>query len=319
MNEQRTYTVIDDESDLRLDHFLTLKESLSRSFIQKLIKDRLVKVNGKPSKSSYHIKEGAEIEIVIPEVETHEPQPEEIPLDIVYEDNALAVLDKPAGMVVHPAAGIDSGTLVNALLARYPDLASVGDAQRPGIVHRLDKDTSGVLVVARTPQAHQHLSNQFKEQLVKKEYSALVCGIPDKDAGTIIAPIGRSSRDRKKMAVTPVRGKEATSNFTVLERYDGFALLSVVPETGRTHQIRVHLTHIGHPMVGDETYGRGRKRALKKARLPKLKSAVAKLSRHLLHAKTLRFYHPVTEEFTEYSTPISQDFQDVLEVLRNEE
>lgn len=318
MNEKRTYIITEEESDLRLDHFLTLKESRSRSFIQNLIKDGLVKVNGKPSKSSYRIREADEIEMVIPEIETHEPRPEPIPLDIVHEDDVLVVLNKPAGMVVHPAAGIDSGTLVNALLARYPDLAPIGDAQRPGIVHRLDKDTSGLLVIAKTAQAHQHLSSQFKEHLVQKEYLAVVCGAPAKDAGTIIAPIGRSSRDRKKMAVTPVRGREATTSFTIVERYGGFALLSIVPETGRTHQIRVHLTHLGHPVVGDETYGGGRKRALKEARSSQLKSLIAKLNRHLLHAQKLGFYHPVTEEFAEYSTSISQDFQDVLEVLRRE-
>ena len=297
---------------------MTLKESLSRSFIQKLIKGGMVKINGKPSKSSYRIGGDDEIEIVIPEIETHEPLPEQILLDIVYEDDVLVVLNKPAGMVVHPAAGIDSGTLVNALLARYPDLVTVGDAQRPGIVHRLDKATSGLLVIAKTAQAHQHLSYQFKEHQVKKEYLALVCGIPAKDAGAIIAPIGRSSRDRKKMAVTSVRGREATTNFTVLEPYDGFALLSVVPETGRTHQIRVHLTYIGHPIVGDETYGGGRRRAIKEARLPELKSRVARLNRHLLHAKTLGFYHPATEEFVDFSAPIPQEFQNVLEVLERE-
>jgi len=314
--ERHTYTVVGDESDLRLDQFLSLKESLSRSFIQKLIKDGLAKVNGKPGKRSYRIKENDEIEIVIPETETHEPLPEQIPLNVIYEDDALFVLNKPAGMVVHPAAGINSGTLVNALLARYPNLAPVGDVQRPGIVHRLDKDTSGVLVVAKTAQAHQNLSAQFKEHLVKKEYLAVVCGIPAKDVGNIIAPIGRSSRNRKKMAVTAVSGREAITNFTVSERYNGFALLSVFPETGRTHQIRVHLTYIGHPVVGDETYGGGRRRAIKEARSPKLKSAIAKLNRHLLHAQTLRFYHPVTEEFVEFAAPIPPEIQNILKVLK---
>ena len=318
MSEKRTYIVAEDEASLRLDHFLTQKESLSRSFIQKLIKDGLTKVNGKLTKSGYRIKNSDKIEIVIPETEVHEPLPEQIPLDVIFEDDVLAVLNKPAGMVVHPAAGINSGTLVNALLARYPDLATVGDAQRPGIVHRLDKDTSGGLVIARTIPAHQNLSAQFKERLVKKEYLAVVCGLPVRDSGTIVAPIGRSSHDRKKMAVTGVSGRESISNFTVLERYDRFALLSVVPETGRTHQIRVHLAHIGYPVVGDETYGGGRKRAIKEARSPKLKSAVAKLNRHLLHAQTLGFYHPATEEFVEFSAPIPQDMQNILNVLKRE-
>ncbi len=316
--EKRTYIVTEDESDLRLDRLLSLKESLSRSFIQKLIKDGLAKVNGKPGKCSYRVNENDEIEIVIPETETHEPLPEQIPLNVIYEDGVLVVLNKPAGIVVHPAAGINSGTLVNALLARYPDLATVGDVQRPGIVHRLDKDTSGVLVIAKTIQAHQNISAQFKEHLVKKEYLAVVCGVPAKDVGTIIAPIGRSSRNRKKMAVTGVSGREAITNFTVLERYDGFALLSVVPETGRTHQIRVHLTYIGHPVVGDKTYGGGRRRSIKEARSPELKSTVAKLNRHLLHAQTIRFYHPVTEEFVEFSAPIPLEIQNILKVLKRE-
>ncbi len=316
MSKHRAYTVDVDESGFRLDHFLAIKEEkLSRTFIQKLIKDKLVTVNGAPSKSSYATKDNDKIEFSIPEPRPYHAQPEEIPLDILYEDDAIIVLNKPAGMVVHPAMGTASGTLVNALLAHCSFLSGIGGVQRPGIVHRLDKGTSGVMVVAKTDLAHHNLAEQFMEHRVKKIYLALVCGVPKQDSGTIIAPIGRSTRDRKKMAVTNIRGREATTHFTILERYDRFAWVQITLETGRTHQIRVHLTHIGHPAVGDQTYGGGHKRAIREAPSPQLKHAFAQLTRQALHAHILGFLHPVTEEYIEFTAPIPADIQGILEVI----
>lgn len=316
MSKHRVHTVNVDESGFRLDHFLAIKEEkLSRTFIQKLIKDKSVTVNGEPSKSSYAIKDNDKIELSIPEPQPYHAQPEEIPLDILYEDDAIIVVNKPAGMVVHPAVGTASGTLVNALLAHCSFLSGIGGVQRPGIVHRLDKGTSGVMVVAKTDLAHHNLAMQFAEHRVKKIYLALVCGVPTQDSGTIIAPIGRSTRDRKKMAVTNIRSREATTHFTVLERYDRFAWVEITPETGRTHQIRVHLTHIGHPAVGDQTYGGGHKRAIREAQSPQLKHALAQLARQALHAHILGFLHPVTEEYVEFTAPIPADIQVVLEVI----
>jgi len=319
MNESRIYIVNEDESGLRLDHFLTMKEeALSRSFIQKLIKEKNITVNDKPSKPSYKLRDNDRIEVIVPEPEPSHAQPEEIPLNVLYEDDALIVINKPAGMVTHPAAGNYSGTLVNAILAHCTNLSGIGGVQRPGIVHRLDKDTSGVLVVAKTDFAHQSLAAQFKEHQVKKIYLALICGIPVQDDGTIIAPIGRSIRNRKKMAVTNIRSREATTHFKVIERYDGFSFVEVMPETGRTHQIRVHFAHIGHPMVGDQVYGGGRKRAINEAHFPKVKQMIAELNRQALHAHLLGFLHPSTKEYVEFTTPIPEDIQKILDVLRSE-
>jgi len=317
MNESRIYAVNADESGLRIDHFLALKEeTLSRSFIQKLIKGGFITVNGNPSKANYRIKDKDRIKVIVPEPEPSETQPENILLDVLYEDDALIVVNKPAGMIVHPAAGISSGTLVNALLAHCTHLAGIGGVQRPGIVHRLDKDTSGVLVVAKTDFAHQSLSVQFKEHKVQKIYLTLVCGVPAQDSGRINAPIGRSVRNRKKMAVTDIRSRDAITDFTVLQRYDGFALVQAIPKTGRTHQIRVHFAHIGHPIVGDQTYGGGHKRAVHEARDPKLKQAMAQLNRQALHAHVLGFLHPSTMEYVEFTAPIPKDIQMILNVLR---
>jgi 23S rRNA pseudouridine1911/1915/1917 synthase len=315
MNKSRIHIVSGDESGLRLDHLLTIKEEeLSRSFIQKLIKEGFITINDKPSKPSYKIKDNDRIEVIVPEPKPYRVQPEEIPLEVLYEDDDLIVINKPAGMVTHPAAGNYSGTLVNAILAHCPDLSGIGGVKRPGIVHRLDKDTSGVLVVAKTDFAHQSLASQFKKHQVKKIYLALLCGIPSQDDETIIAPIGRSVRNRKKMAVTNIHSREAITHFKVIERYDGFSLVKVMPETGRTHQIRVHFTHIGHPIVGDQVYGGGRKRAINEATLPKLKQQIAELNRQALHAHLLGFLHPSTEEYVEFIAPIPEDIQAVLDV-----
>ena len=319
MNEIRIYIVNEDESGLRLDHFLTMKEeALSRSFIQKLIKEKSITVNGNPSKPSYKLRDKDQVEVIVPEPKPSHAQPEEIPLNVLYEDDVLVVINKPAGMVTHPAVGNHSGTLVNAILAHCTDLSGIGGVQRPGIVHRLDKDTSGVLVVAKTDFAHQSLAGQFKEHRVKKIYFALICGIPAQDDGTIIAPIGRSIRNRKKMAVTNIRSREAITHFKVIERYDSLSFVEVMPETGRTHQIRVHLAHIGHPVVGDQVYGGGRKRAINEAHSSEVKRMIAELNRQALHAHLLGFLHPSTEEYVEFIAPIPEDIQAVLDVLRSQ-
>ena len=318
MNESRIYIVNEDESGLRLDHFLTMKEEvLSRSFIQKLIKEKSITVNGNPSKPSYKLRDNDQVEVIVPEPEPSHAQPEDIPLNVLYEDDVLVVINKPAGMVTHPAPGNRSGTLVNAILAYCSNLSGIGGVQRPGIVHRLDKDTSGVLVVAKNDFAHQSLAAQFKEHQVKKIYLALICGIPAQDDGTIIAPIGRSIRNRKKMAVTNIRSREATTHFKVIERYDSLSFVEVMPETGRTHQIRVHFAHIGHPVVSDQVYGGGRKRAINEAHSPEVKKMIAELNRQALHAHLLGFLHPSTEEYMEFIAPIPEDIQALLNVLRS--
>jgi 23S rRNA pseudouridine1911/1915/1917 synthase len=314
-NEKSSRYIVDQEaSGERLDKFLSEQEHVSRSFIQKLIESEDVKVNRVSSKASYKLRAGDIIELSFPKPQLLDVIPEEIPLDILYEDEHLIVINKPAGMTVHPAAGNWSGTLVNALLAHCPDLPGIGDVKRPGIVHRLDKDTSGVLVVAKSDKAHQGLSKQFKAHTVKREYMALVCGKIATDSGTITAPIGRSNKDRKKMAVTSIHSRAAITHFSVLKRYDRFTLLKVRPQTGRTHQIRVHMSFIGHPIVGDPAYG-GAKRAIEAADSGQLKEALSQLKRQALHAQTLGFVHPITEQYLQFSSPLPEDMRRVIETL----
>jgi 23S rRNA pseudouridine1911/1915/1917 synthase len=320
------YIVAQDEIGIRLDLFIAEKENeLSRSFIQKLISDGCVTVSGSRMKSSYNVRAGDLVEISLPEPTSRDvPQAENIPLDIVFEDDELIVVDKPAGMVIHPAAGVDSGTLVNAILAHTAvpersmeglDLSTISP-QRPGIVHRLDKGTSGLVVVAKTVKAYYYLADQFKEHSVRRKYVTLICGDPKQDSGTIVAPIGRSRRDRKKMAVTPVNSREAITHFSVIERYGRFSLLEIKPRTGRTHQIRVHLAHIGHPVVGDSAYG-GRNRALKSDMSQVVRAALENLSRPALHAQILGFIHPDTGNYMEFSSPVPEDIQSMIDALRS--
>lgn len=317
MTKQYDYTVTEDEAGARLDRFIADKmDELSRSFIQKLISAGDVTISGSPTtKSSRNVRPGDVVQIKLPAPQTHtDLQAEDIPLDIVFQDHDVIVVNKPVGMIVHPAAGVSSGTLVNAVLASIsPELIAI-TPRRPGIVHRLDKGTSGLIVVARTVAAYYNLADQFKEHTVSRKYAALVCGDLKQDRGIITAPIGRSRRDRKKMAVTPINSKQAITRFSVKERYGTFSLLDITLRTGRTHQIRVHLAHIGYSVVGDPTYG-GRNRAIKTATSEAVKLAIENLSRQALHAQTLGFIHPATDEYMGFSTPIPMDIQNVLDAL----
>ncbi len=292
---------LDDEVGQRLDKVLAARLSaLSRVQIQALIREGLVTVNGQPTKAAYRVEGGERVQVRVPQPKAFTVQPEAIPLTVLYEDEHVAVIDKPAGMVVHPSFGHASGTLVNAILARWPQLAAFDDPERAGIVHRLDKDTSGVIVVAKTPDALAHLQAQFKARRVEKRYLALVEGIPQSSEGVIDAPIGRDPRQRKRMAVTR-EGRQAVTEFRVLELYADHALLEAFPKTGRTHQIRVHLAFIGHPVVGDTVYGRRKQRV--------------KMKRHFLHAARITFSPAPNAEAVTVESPLPVPLQDVLRKL----
>ncbi|MBM2837764.1 MAG: rluD [Deltaproteobacteria bacterium] len=308
------YTVAPEDVGQRLDLFLTLKHpSLTRSQIQRLIEEGLVTVNYKLAKASHKIREGDDIEISIPEPDAIEALPEPIHLEILYEDSEVVVINKPAKLVVHPAAGNYTGTLVNALLYHCKDLSGIGGKLRPGIVHRLDKDTTGVLIAAKSDKAHQSLSAQFKKHSVKRKYIALVHGVIKGDKGKIEAEIGRHMSQRNMMSVKTKRGKTAVTHFKVLSRFDQFTLLELTLETGRTHQIRVHLTSINHPVVGDQVYG-GKER-ISGVKEPKIRRVIKKLGRQALHATILGFIHPETNKYMEFTAPIPEDFQIVLDAL----
>lgn len=314
------------KSGTRLDRFIegqhlaTIHSSrqLSRTYIQQLIRDGAVTVNGKISKPGYKLRAGDEITLKLPDPSPLETiPPESVPLNILYEDSSLIVIDKPAGMLVHPAGGVNTGTLVNALLGHCTDLSGIGGTERPGIVHRLDKDTSGVLVAAKTDLAHRTLSAQFEAHTTSRHYVAAICGIPEPGAGTINEQIARSHRDRRKMAVVKTDGRRAVTHYEVLEVYDGFSLLRLTLETGRLHQIRVHLSFIGNPVAGDPVYGGGRERALSDAPSVAVRQALMKLNRQALHAETLRFDHPETSERLEFSALMSSDMRHVVDALRS--
>lgn len=291
----------------RLDRWLADQvPDLSRSRIQKLIEQAQVQINGQICTSrKTNVQAGDRIQVTIPAAEPLDLTPEDIPLEVLYEDDQLLVINKPAGLVVHPAPGHSQGTLVNALLAHCENLAGIGGVQRPGIVHRLDKDTSGALAIAKTDLAHQHLQAQFKAKTARREYLAVVYGAPTADSGTIDAPIGRHLVDRKKQAVIPEErgGRRAVTHWQVKERLGNYTLIQFQLETGRTHQIRVHSAHIGHPVVGDPVYGSGR-------------SIGVNLPGQTLHAWRLRLQHPVTEEWIEAIAPLPAPFLTLLEVLR---
>lgn len=289
---------------IRLDRWLAQHAGgLSRSRIQALIAQGLVEVNGRPAEPSYRVRPGDRILVSIPPPQPLALVPRPLPLRILYEDQDMLVVDKPPGMPVHPGPGHREDTLVNALLARVRDLSGIGGVLRPGIVHRLDKDTSGLLLVAKNDVFHQALAQQIKERRLQKGYLALVWGVPYPSEGEIDAPIARSPRDRKRMAVVP-GGRPAITRYRVLRSFPDCALVEVSPETGRTHQVRVHLQAIGHPLVGDPLYSR-RKTPL--------------LRRQFLHAHTLRFAHPRTGEEMVFQSPLPPDLWRVVEALEHGE
>ena len=296
-----------DEGGDRIDRYLAQQlPDLSRSRIQQLIEQGNVQVNGTVCTSKKTtVQSGDQISLTIPEAKPLDLQPEAIPLDILYEDDTLIIVNKPAGLVVHPAAGHENGTLVNALLAHCQNLAGIGGVQRPGIVHRLDKDTTGAIVIAKTDFAHQHLQAQLKAKTARREYLGVVYGSPSATSGTIDQPIGRHLIDRKKMAVVPVEkgGRLAVTHWQLQERLGNYTLMHFQLETGRTHQIRVHSAYIGHPIVGDPLYSSGRNLGVN-------------LTGQVLHAWRLQLLHPVTEELIEVTAPLPKTFSTLLDVLR---
>lgn len=302
--EKNVFRVDEKDKGIRIDKYLAeVFVDKSRSFIQGLIEKNSIKVNNKIPKSNYKLKAFDEIEVVFNEPEVLKVDPEEIPLNILYEDKDIVVVNKVQGMVVHPAPGNYNGTLVNALLFHCKDLSSINGIIRPGIVHRIDKDTSGVLVIAKNDEAHNKLSEQLKDHSMKREYYALVEGRIKNDKGTIDKPLARNKKDRLKMGIVE-GGKRAVTHYEVLERFNGYTLIKCVLETGRTHQIRVHMESIGFPLVGDPLYG--------------FKKQKFKLKGQMLHAKTLGFFHPSKNEYMEFTTELPKYFQEVIDRLRNE-
>lgn len=290
----------------RLDQYLTGQPPfLSRSQVQRLMDSGLVSVNTRPERPSYRLRERDLIELTVPPPEQVALQPEAIPLDILYEDDDLLVVNKPAGLVVHPAVGHHRGTLVNALLDHCPDLPGIGGYLRPGIVHRLDKDTSGLLLVSKSDFAHRGLAAQLKDRQIKRTYLALVHGEVRSERGLIDAPLGRDPRERKRIAVVP-GGREARTRYQVRERFRGYTLLDVDLETGRTHQIRVHLAYAGYPVAGDPVYGRRRTRAGNPLNLPG----------QALHARRIAFVHPRTAQLLAFEAPLPPAFSEALNHLR---
>ena len=317
-NETTAYHIQKEQHGTRLDRFLMrATEDISRTHLQRLIRNGNVTVNGKIAKQpSYALRDGDAVHLKLPPPRPLDTiAPENIPLDILHEDSHLIVLNKPAGMLVHPANSVYTGTLVNALLAHCTDLSGIGGVERPGIVHRLDKDTSGILVVAKTDVVHRELSAQFEKHSITRQYVAIVCGIPAKTTGTIDAQIARSRRDRRRMTTVENHGRHAVTHYEILETYPKFARLQLTLETGRLHQIRVHLQHIGHPVAGDAVYG-GEQRAINDADTGALKHALAQLKRQALHARLLGFVHPATGENLTFPAPIPKDMQRVVDALR---
>lgn len=311
-HENLAFKIGPDDVGVRLDAFLASQiEGWSRARLQRLIEAEDVLVNGKLAKPSYKLREHDQLEVELVSPATTNFTPEAVPIEIVYEDDTLVVVNKPAGLVVHPAAGIQSGTLANALAYHFEQLPNASSV-RPGIVHRLDRDTSGLLVVAKTEAALENLSDQFRARSVYKLYAALVHGRVASDAGRIEQPLARDPSNRTRMAV--VRGgRSALSIYRVARRFNRFTLLDVQLKTGRTHQIRVHLAWLKHPVVGDETYGGGRDNTIQD---PKLKSQIRGLGRHFLHAERLAFTHPATGERVQFHSQLPPELADLLTEIK---
>ena len=311
------YRIEIDQADTRLDQFITsVFESISRSQAQKLISENQVTVNGKSCKSAYKLQVSDWVCVDISDTfDSSRIQPECIEFGVLHEDAEILVVDKPANLIAHPAPGVSSGTLVNGLLKRYGN--RVHAIERNGIVHRLDKNTTGVMVVAKTANSAQHLSNQFKARTTNRKYIALVCGTPKHQSATIDTRIHRSRRDWRKMMVTEDSGRRAITHYRVLEIFDRFSLVDLTLDTGRTHQIRLHLSHIGYPIVGDPVYGGGDKRALNDASNSLVKQSFLNLGRQALHAQSLEFEHPLTRKRVAYYSPLPADIQFVIATLLN--
>ena len=295
---------IQEDQQMRLDKYLAEQfPEQTRSYLQKLIKDGEVTVNGKNVKTGYQLSKGDEVSVNIPEPKELDVEPQKMDLDIVYEDDDVILVNKPKGMVVHPAPGHTTDTLVNGLLYHCKDnLSGINGVARPGIVHRIDRDTTGILIVCKNDMSHNSIAAQLKEHSINRRYRALVHGNLKDDTGTVEGPIGRHPIERKKMAINEKNGKPAVTHYTVLERFGNYTLIECKLETGRTHQIRVHMTSIGHPLVGDEVYG--------PAKCP------FKLQGQCLHAMVLGFVHPRTEEYMEFSADLPKYFEDLLRKLR---
>ena len=278
-------------------------ESLSRSYIQKIIKDGKAYVNDAVVKANYNVKVDDKVQFEIPDCEEPDIPPQDIPLDILYEDKDILIVNKPKDMVVHPAPGHYEGTLVNAIMFHCKDeLSGINGVLRPGIVHRIDKDTTGSIIICKNDEAHRKIAQQLKEHSITRKYRAIVYGRNMEEEGTVNAPIGRHPTDRKKMAINEKNGKPAVTHYKVLERFDKYTYIECQLETGRTHQIRVHMTSIGHPLLGDEVYGNTK--------------CPFKLEGQTLHAMTIGFIHPTTGEYVEYEAPLPEYFEHLLQILR---
>lgn len=301
--EYFSFQISEELEEERIDKCISmLIDSLSRSFIQKMIKEEKVSVNGKPVKGSYRVKTDDEVTFELPESVEPDIEPEDIPLDVLYEDKDVIVVNKPKGMVVHPAAGHYSGTLVNALMHHCgQDLSGINGVMRPGIVHRIDMDTTGSIIICKNDKAHNSIAEQLKEHSINRRYHAICYGVLKEDQGTIDQPIGRHPVERKKMAINAKNGKEAVTHYRVLKRFAGYTYIECVLETGRTHQIRVHMASIGHPLLGDEVYSN--------------RKSPFKLQGQTLHAKILGFKHPSSGEYVEADAPLPEYFQHLLDIL----
>lgn len=301
--EKLCFEITEEQEDERIDRFLAQLQSLSRSYIQKMMKEEAVKVNGVPVKGSYRIKTDDLVEFMLPEAVEPDIAPEDISLDILYEDRDVIVVNKPKGMVVHPAAGHYSGTLVNALLYHCgAELSGINGVLRPGIVHRIDRDTTGSVIACKNDAAHGSIAAQLKEHSVNRKYHAICHGVLKVDEGTIDRPVGRHPVDRKKMAVNEKNGKQAITHYRVLKRFKEYTYVECTLETGRTHQIRVHMASIGHPLLGDDVYS--------------ARKCPFQLQGQTLHAKILGFRHPASGEYIETDAPLPEYFRHLLEILK---